>query len=183
MSERETGEFDAEAVGRHLAEEKELASAASHPCPGSMVVELQGLGAQAANDEHGPQASALRNWPVQLRLAPLEAQCFDEADLLLAADCVPFALAGFHERLLRGKALIIGCPKLDDVEFYLEKLSSVLARNDIRSLTVTHMEVPCCFGLLELAREALERSGREIPVYRVKIGISGEVLEEELAKR
>jgi hypothetical protein len=111
---------------------------------------------------------------VQLHLVPPSASYLDGADLLLAADCVPFALAGFHEQLLSGRRVLIGCPKLDDGQAYLEKLTAVLENNDIRSLTVAHMEVPCCFGLVSIARRALEASGSELELQTVEASIDGE---------
>jgi hypothetical protein len=114
---------------------------------------------------------------VQLHLVPVNAPYLSGARLLLAADCVPFALAGFHDRLLAGRVLLVGCPKLDDAAFYRDKLAAILVENDIRSLTVAHMEVPCCSGLVNLARRAVELSGKDIPFSTVKVGIEGEILE------
>jgi hypothetical protein len=119
--------------------------------------------------------SALRQWPVQLELVPPNAPYLDGADLLLAADCAPFAMGDFHGRLLSGSKLLVGCPKLDDAERYVEKLSAILSQNEIRSLTIAHMEVPCCFGLQEIVRRALEKSGSDVPVEDVTVGIRGDV--------
>ena len=112
-------------------------------------------------------------------LIPPGAPFLDRADVLLAADCVPFAYAGFHGKLLRGKKLLVGCPKLDDASFYADKLAAILRQNDIRSLTIAHMEVPCCYGLVALARRALAQSGKSIPVEDVTIGVQGTVLERQ----
>ena len=110
-------------------------------------------------------------------LVPVQAPFFEGADLLLAADCVPFALPDFHARFLRGRKLLIGCPKLDDSAFYAQKLGQILKSNDVRSLTIVHMEVPCCFGLRRLAKQALAESGRQIPAEAIVIGIRGDVKE------
>lgn len=116
----------------------------------------------------------LRQWPVQLSLVPVNAPYFNNADLLVTADCVPFAYPNYHLDLLKGKALVVGCPKLDDNEFYTDKLTEILQRNTIRSITVAHMEVPCCSGIVRAVDIALQRSGKDIPVTKVRIGINGE---------
>ena len=117
--------------------------------------------------------SRLRQWPVQIMLVPPDAPFLDGADLLVAADCVPFAYASFHENLLAGKALLVGCPKLDDAEHYLEKLTEMFKRADVRSVTVAHMEVPCCSGLVRLVERAIRDSGKDIPFEARTIGIRG----------
>jgi len=149
----------------------------SHSCPGSAV---RNVGSPTAESPEPPSSggnrpSRLGNWPVQLMLVPVGAPFFKGADLVIAADCVPFAFADFHNRFLRGKALVMGCPKLDDAGFYREKLTSIFRENDIRSVTVLHMEVPCCFGLVRIVREAIAESGNAIPLAEVEIGIGGEI--------
>ena len=121
------------------------------------------------------QASALRQWPVQLNLLPPQAQFFENSHLLVSADCVPFANANFHSKLLNGKSLVIGCPKLDDIEAYQEKLTEIFKNNKIKSITVAIMEVPCCHGLLAAVEEAVEASGKKIPMIDETIGINGEI--------
>jgi Pyruvate/2-oxoacid:ferredoxin oxidoreductase delta subunit len=186
--EREAEGFDETAVERRLAGLSGNAGHGDAPgetlacgCPGSMVRELEAdAGDRDAADHDGEHMpSHLRNWPVQLHLVPVNAPYLQGARLLLAADCVPFALADFHRLLLEGKILIVGCPKLDDASFYRDKLATILRENDIASLTIAFMEVPCCFGLVALARQAIEASGRDIPFSSVKVGIRGEVLEVE----
>jgi NAD-dependent dihydropyrimidine dehydrogenase PreA subunit len=118
--------------------------------------------------------SRLTQWPVQLHLVPPTAPFFQNAEVLLAADCVPFAYADFQEDLLKGKALAIACPKLDDTAPYVDKLTTMITQSNIKSLTVVHMEVPCCNGLVFMARQAIANSGREIPFETVCIGIRGE---------
>ncbi|MDD3717678.1 MAG: 4Fe-4S binding protein [Actinomycetota bacterium] len=188
--EREAAEFDEAAVERHLAAAEEgergavpaaAAEALACGCPGSMIRELDPAAEarEAAGDEVEGIPSHLRNWPVQMHLVPQGAPYLDKASLLLAADCVGFAYPDFHRGLLAGKTLIVGCPKLDDAAFYREKLASILRENDIRELTVAYMEVPCCSGLVNLARQALRESGKDIPFRTVKVGIQGELLEDE----
>jgi len=152
-------------------------------CPGTAVRDL------SDRHEHerqapasAPRRSRLRNWPVQLALVPPGAPYFRNADLLIAADCVPFAFAAFHEEFLTGKVLLIGCPKLDDAELYRQKLARIFAQNEIRSVTCVHMEVPCCYGLVEIVKAALAESGKEIPFSEITIGVKGEKLAETAAR-
>jgi ferredoxin len=119
------------------------------------------------------QRSQLRQWPVQLHLLPVQAPFFEDADLILVADCVPFAYANFHEDLLRGNVVAVGCPKLDDAGAYIDKVTQILLRSNIRSLKVAYMEVPCCRGLVHIARQALDNSGKQIPFETVMITIAG----------
>ena len=113
----------------------------------------------------------------------MNAPFFEGAELLIAADCVPFAMAGFHHRLLRDKILAIGCPKLDDSKFYVEKLGKIFVDNDIKSITIGYMEVPCCTSLLHVVNKAIEASGKNIPVDTVKVSIRGEELPPEESSR
>ncbi|MFA5116715.1 MAG: 4Fe-4S binding protein [Candidatus Omnitrophota bacterium] len=148
-------------------------------CPGSRMMDLRGKDApadKAAPGGSGPIArgvSRLGQWPVQIHLVPVNAPYFDGADLLVAADCVPFAYADFHEDFLKGKVLLIGCPKLDDAHVYQDKIAQILKNNNIRSVTCAHMEVPCCFGLVNLIKTAIETSGKKIPFKDITIGIRG----------
>jgi NAD-dependent dihydropyrimidine dehydrogenase PreA subunit len=178
--------FDEEAVEGHLAHSSRPHAAhdaqpqAVEPltcgCPGTMAETLHPEPTNvSASPAYETPASRLRNWPVQMHLLPLQAPYYQGADLLLAADCVGFAHPGFHERLLRGRTLAVGCPKLDDAAFYADKLAKILADNDIRSLTVAHMEVPCCFGLERAAEQAVAKSGKQIPVEVVIVGRDGTV--------
>lgn len=121
--------------------------------------------------------SQLKQWPVQLMLVPAEAPYFNGADLLITADCAAVAYPNYHLGMLKGKTVVMGCPKLDDRNYYVEKLSKILSANDINSITVLHMEVPCCFGMVKIAEEALRRSGKNIPVKAVKISIEGQVMD------
>jgi len=118
--------------------------------------------------------SELRQWPTQLHLVPPSAPYLQEAHLLIAADCVPFAYADFHRDFIKGRVLVNACPKLDDTSPYVEKLAAMIAQNDIQSVTVTIMEVPCCRGLGMMAEAAVKQSGKNIPVEIVVIGVNGE---------
>ena len=120
--------------------------------------------------------SRLRNWPVQIKLAPIHAPYFEGAKLLIAADCTAYAYANFHQEFMRGKVTLIGCPKLDAVD-YSEKLTEILRSNDIQSVTILRMEVPCCGGLEMAAKKALQTSGKFIPWQVVTISIDGKILD------
>jgi NAD-dependent dihydropyrimidine dehydrogenase PreA subunit len=152
------------------------ASGHNHPgggCPGARVMEIEG---EEESHDVGRGVSRLRQWPVQITLVPPTAPYLQNADLLVAADCVPFALANFHEDLLKGKVLLVGCPKLDDAEFYRRKLTEILRANDVRTITVAHMEVPCCSGLVSILRDSIRDAGKDIPLDEVTITIKGETL-------
>lgn len=147
-------------------------------CPQSAQEAIEAEeGAERVAAQGGPRESQLGNWPVQLKLVPVEAPYFDGSDLLIAADCAPFALPDFHEKLLTDRVLVIGCPKLDEVELYVKKLGQVFARNHIKSVHIAHMEVPCCFGLVHIVSQALQESGKTIPATISVVGIRGGVLE------
>jgi hypothetical protein len=142
-------------------------------CPGSMarVIERE----EPVNTATVGQApSELRQWPVQLHLVPPTAPYFRNADILVAADCVAFAMGSFHQELLKGKAIAIACPKLDETGAYVDKLAAILREGEVKSITVAIMEVPCCRGLDIMAKQALVQSGRDIPLETVIVGIDGE---------
>jgi NAD-dependent dihydropyrimidine dehydrogenase PreA subunit len=148
-------------------------------CPGARAQVLPRRGLAVVPSASGPSLPAagaeskLGQWPVQLHLVPVTAPYFQGADLLVAADCVPFAYPRFHEDLLDGRALVIGCPKLDDNRAYAEKLGQILARSDVRSVTVVRMEVPCCGGISMAARQGLAASGKDLPFRDVVVGVDG----------
>ena len=178
FEERDAPEYDENAV--RLAKERKKAKAvnlAPHEevCPGSRIMQLK-------QDEHAANASAakpvsrLAQWPCQIQLVPSQAPFFDGARLLIAADCTAFAFANMHEGLMNGKVTVIGCPKLDAVD-YSEKLTAIIRDNDIKSVTIARMEVPCCGGLQRAAENALKNSGRFIPWQVVTISRDGNILE------
>lgn len=141
-------------------------------CPGSMarVIERE----ETTDTTQTKAPSELRQWPVQLHLVPPTAPYFQNADILICADCVGFAMGSMHHDLLKGKALAIACPKLDDTSAYVDKLAHIFSANEIKSITVAIMEVPCCRGLDMMVREALAKSGKDIPLESIVIGINGE---------
>ena len=167
FEEREAPAYDEAAV---LAAK---AARESHPhtgCPGAAMRQMRHE--KPTVSQTGEAESQLTNWPVQIKLAPVSAPYFDGASLLVAADCSAFTYAAFHSRLLAGRVCLIGCPKLDGVD-YTEKLTEIIRQNDIRSLTIVRMEVPCCGGLEIAAKNALQASGKFIPWQVVTVNIDG----------
>lgn len=140
-------------------------------CPGTAIRELKRD--TKVNDTEC--SSALNQWPVQLNLLPPSAPFFNNSHLLVASDCVPFAAGNFHSRLLKGKSLVIGCPKLDDIKIYTEKLTEIFKQNKIKSITVAIMEVPCCYGMYSAVEQAIDKSGKKIPLIKEVVSISGEI--------
>jgi len=183
--ERDTPGFDEEAVKEHLEREKPKKKAASiglEPCGcpshNPMMVKAQhAKGAKAAHETHEAERlpPELTNWPIQWRLVRPDMPFFKGADLLLAADCVPFAFRDFHGVFMVDKPVIIGCPKLDDQQAYLDKLTDMFKNATPKSINIVHMEVPCCHGLVKLVSEAIRRSDKDIPVRTTVIGIKGNI--------
>ncbi|NYT00594.1 MAG: 4Fe-4S dicluster domain-containing protein [Methanocellales archaeon] len=143
-------------------------------CPSAAPREINKKVDVSKNTEQTSSASALRQWPVQLRLLPTQASFFENSHLLVAADCVPFANANFHSKLLKGKSIVVGCPKLDDIEAYQEKLTEIFRNNKIKSVTVAIMEVPCCNGLYAAVEGAVKDAFKSIPIIKKVIKINGE---------
>lgn len=167
--EREAAPYDEAAVKANMA--KKIKTCASGGCPGesSRAIVRESVPQTAA-----PSVSQLQNFPVQIKLAPMRAPYFDGAKLLIAADCTAYAYARFHEDFIRGKVTLVGCPKLDGVD-YSEKLTQIIQNNDIQSVTVVRMEVPCCGGIEFAVRRALQQSGKFIPWQVVTVRIDGSI--------
>ena len=175
IEERKAEGFDEEAVGQHLQVKESVDDKLPCGCPSATVTEFARQAEVSAAEIAGaPPESRLTHWPVQLTLVPPSAPFLQGADLVLAADCVPFAYAGFHRDFLGDNALLVACPKLDDFQAHQSKLNEVLRQSGIRSLTVVHMEVPCCSGLVHMAKQAILASGRDIPLREITIGIRGD---------
>jgi len=194
IEEREVDEYDEEGVIAHIKEntpellEKHLAHLKAHAhelpkhhshagissCPSARLLHWE---RKDAGERSARVNSELRQWPIQLHLVPPHAPYLQNADLVLAADCVPFAYANFHADFLKDKAIAIGCPKLDDLDAYISKITQILENANIKSVKIVHMEVPCCHGLVHAVQEALRRTGKDIPLETVVIGVRGEVIE------
>jgi NAD-dependent dihydropyrimidine dehydrogenase PreA subunit len=167
ITEREAPEFDEKAVHEYL---KALEQEKTAGC--TSVISL------IPKNQSSPeikQGSALRQWPVQLNLVPIEAPFWNNADLLLMADCVAVAQPELHRKLLDGRSIMVGCPKLDDVQYYVDKLTKILKQNNVHSLTVATMEVPCCSGLRRIAELALKTSSKMIPTQNLVIAVDGNI--------
>jgi len=151
-------------------------------CPGSRTVDFREKSDHNKEEAKGKIQSQLRQWPIQLHLISPTASYYQGADVLLTADCVGYALGGFHPEFLKGKSLAIACPKLDEgQDIYQEKIKSWIDDAKINTLTVLVMQVPCCMGLLNLAQQAAEGAKRKVPVKYAVVGIQGEILKEEWA--
>ena len=175
IEERTAEEFNEEATKLHL-EEKHTATELPRGCPSATVTQFERQETTGvAPRETTIQQSMLSHWPVQLTLVPPTAPFLQGTDLVLAADCVPFAYAGFHQDFLKDHSLLVACPKLDDFQAHLEKLTDILRHSSLKSLTVVHMEVPCCSGLVYMARQAMQLSGKDIPFKEVTVSIKGDL--------
>jgi ferredoxin len=181
IEQREAVDFDEEAAKEHIARIQETEHIfgqieKSCGCPGAnaKTIDRSTQKRKLLSGESVP--SALTNWPVQINLVPVNAPYLKGADLLISADCAPFAFADFHTRLLPGKILLIGCPKLDDANVYVEKLGQIFANSGVKSITIVRMEVPCCGGVTQIIKQALAISGAKIPVTEVTVGISGDII-------
>ncbi|MHA1682914.1 MAG: ATP-binding protein [Promethearchaeota archaeon] len=149
-------------------------------CPSTRTFDFTGDDVDDRDLGDAPAAvkSQLRQWPIQLKLLNPNASYFRDADLVIAADCVPFVHGNFHHQFLKGKALVMFCPKLDPYrEEYINKMASIMKNNEIKSIQIVHMQLPCCFGTAMLVEEAMKRAGKSIPVDDVTISIRGEILE------
>ena len=196
--ERDADDFDEQAVEEHMSEKISEKGAgvfaAGFPkhdhghggmggCPGSRVLQFSGAkgsesGSQATRETNQP--SELRQWPIQLHLVPPTAPYYKKADVILAADCTAFAIGDFHRTHLKGRSLAVACPKLDQgLDIYANKLVAMIDEAEINTLSVMIMEVPCCTGLLELAKTAASRAKRKVPIKQIVVSLNGEIKREE----
>jgi len=177
IEERAADKFDEEATKLHLEKESHTAETLPCGCPSTAVRQLERHETiDTATEEVTGQRSMLSHWPVQLTLVPPAAPFLQGADLLLVADCVPFAYSRFHQDFIKDHALLVACPKLDDFQSHLKKLTDILSSSSVKSLTVVHMEVPCCSGLVHLAKQAMKLAGKDIPFEEVTVGIKGDLM-------
>ncbi len=172
---REAAPYDQAAVIANKVEKLQIKNTCSSGiCPGSMAKEIK---PEIIESKISERPSCLSQWPVQIKLAPVKASFFDNAKLLIAADCTAFAYASFHEKFIKNHITLVGCPKLDSID-YSEKLTDIIRENNIQSVTVVRMEVPCCGGLELAAKKALQNSGKFIPWQVVTISTDGKILED-----
>jgi Pyruvate/2-oxoacid:ferredoxin oxidoreductase delta subunit len=176
---REAEEFNEKAAEEHVKRSRSNLKASVPPapmlCPSVKMMQFK---KEPTTKLAERRESRISNWPYQLKLMPPNAPFLKNADLLIAADCVPFAYADFHEDMLKNRILAIGCPKLDDVTLYRNKLAEIFRTANIRSVTIVNMEVPCCFGLHRLVKEAMELSGKSAPLRQETISIKGEKIQK-----
>jgi ferredoxin len=165
--EREAPEFDEEAVHEYLKKHEQG--------PSGKVVTTKSKEQETIKPQESKQVTTLCHWPVQLNLVPIKAPFWENADLLLMADCVAVAQPQLHSRLISGKSVMIGCPKFDNARQYVDKLTQILKQNNVRSLTIANMEVPCCSGLNRIAELAIQESGKMIPSQNLVVTIKGEI--------
>ena len=176
--EREAAAYDEKAVMENKQRKmREQGMTLPCGCPGSQSRHISREEPPAAEAPSPAPASRLSQWPVQIKLVPVNAPYFDGARLLIAADCTAYAYAAFHERFIRGHITLVGCPKLDSID-YSEKLTEIIRENDIKSVTVVRMEVPCCGGLEMAAKKALQQSGKFIPWQVVTVTVDGRLKED-----
>ena len=175
IEERDADGFDEEATKKHIEGLKKEKKDLPCGCPGTAVETLKKHPTSNKGQGKRKSESELGNWPIQLMLVPTQAPYLKGADLLIAADCVAFSYPDFHQDFLKGRVLLLGCPKLDAATIYEEKLAEIFKSNNIKSITLLHMEVPCCFGLNQIVNEALRSSGKKIPLKEITIGLKGDV--------
>ena len=175
--EREAEEFDEKAVHARVQEQQQWQEAEklTRQCPSAQTRQFASRGPSASAQAAHSQ-SQLSTWPVQLKLVAPDAPFLENADLLVAADCTPFAYPDVHRNFLRGRVLLCGCPKLDDQEAYVQKFTSIFKRNAIKSVTVLIMEVPCCGGMPIIVEKAMQAAGCKVPVETVVVGIEGGII-------
>lgn len=180
--EREADEFDEAAVKGFLAEKEDRSRPAAGGCPSAQLrffPTSPGSTCEAANIPGTQADSALSHWPVQIRLIPPAAQFLEQCDLLIAADCTPVAYAEMHRDFIRGRVVMLGCPKFDDAGLYVKRFTDILQARELQSLTVMVMEVPCCSAMLQIVRKALNDAGSSLPVRQVVVSTRGEIINDQ----
>ena len=175
IEERAAEEFEEEAVKLHLEKKKHTMEELPCGCPSAMVTQFERREMPGATlSVNMTQPSMLSHWPVQLTLVSPAAPFLQGDDLVLTADCVPFAYADFHQDFIKDHTVLVACPKLDDFQSHLKKLTDILSHSSVKSLTVVHMEVPCCAGLVYMVKQAMQLARKDIPLKEVTIGIRGD---------
>jgi NAD-dependent dihydropyrimidine dehydrogenase PreA subunit len=182
IEQRQAEQFDEEATKEHLKKGKDKIIPIDFVCPGMMSKELKQKSDTGVSKDKavGDFTSQLGHWPVQLKLVSPQAPYFKNADLIFVADCVPFAMGDFHAKFLKNHSVVVGCPKLDDSAYYVEKMAEILKNNNLKSLTVIHMEVPCCSGLTHIVRKAIEKNKIAMSFKDVTIDLHGNVKKIEI---
>ncbi len=178
FEEREAAPFQEEAMKQHqkeMAQKKAETATLACGCPGSSV---RSLSTSKKVKKEKRAGGALRQWPVQIKLLPTAARFYQNADMLIAADCCAYAYSAFHHDFIQGKITLVGCPKLDDID-YSEKLTEIFSTNEIKSVTLTRMEVPCCGGMAKAVKTAIQNSGKQLPLTVYTISAEGQIVAKE----
>jgi ferredoxin len=188
IEERDAADYNEVAVTTHLAQEKIARHHPAHAptfsgCPGSAMRQFEPAAVSSPSAFPIEIPSQLSHWPVQLKLVGATAPYLRHADILVCADCVPFAVPDFHSRYLSGKVVLVGCPKLDDLNFYYDKLKTIFAQNQPASITVLKMEVPCCSGIAQATLKARNETAAETPIEIITVGIRGELLDRQASQK
>ena len=179
---REAAEYDEAAVKANMEAKKAQKKTLACGCPGSQSKSINrevSNSTSISNDIVGIKGSQLNQWQVRIKLVPTNASYLKNASLLIAADCTAYAYGNFHNKFMKNKVTLIGCPKLDEVD-YAEKLTEILKENDIKNIVVTRMEVPCCGGIVNAVKTALQNSGKMIPWQIVTISVDGKIVDGEI---
>ncbi len=177
--EREADEFDEEAVEVFLADKKNKENVPVGGCPSAQLQSLQASPCQAANVPGAQTDSALSHWPVQIRLIPAAAQFLEGSDLLVAADCTAVSYAEMHRDFIKGRTVMMGCPKFDDAQMYVDRFTEIFQERKLHSLTVLIMEVPCCSAMLQIIKKARDDAGSNVPVRQVVISTQGNIINDQ----
>lgn len=180
IEKRDAAEFDQASAEAHVAtangiQSEPISLVSGQSCPGSAVRHFAPHRQTISSREDTQVPSQLRQWPVQLMLVPPHAPYLKDADILICADCVPFAVPDFHSRFLAGRALLVGCPKLDNLQFYLQKLTQIFADASPRRITVLKMEVPCCNGIAQVTKMARDQAAPDVPIVIHTVGVRGDL--------
>ena len=178
--ERVTDEFDEQAVEVFLAEKKKNEEKSAHSCPSSQLKMQPTSSCQAANKPSAVSGSALSHWPVQIRLIPASAPFLENCDLLVAADCTAIAYANIQQDFIKGRIVMMGCPKFDDQPFYVDRFNEIFKTRKLNSLTILIMEVPCCGSMVQIIKKALESSGADIKIRQVVVSSQGKIIEDKI---
>ncbi len=177
--EREADEFDEDAVEAFLAEKKKMEDAPATGCPSARLQSLHTSPCLAANEPGQQTGSALSHWPVQIRLIPAAAQFLEKSDLLIAADCTAVSYADINRDFVKGRVVMMGCPKFDDAQMYVDRFTEIFQQRKINSVTILIMEVPCCSSMLQIIKKARDDAGSLVPVRQVVVSTHGNIINDQ----
>lgn len=177
--EREADDFDEEAVEAYLAEKKNKKNVPVSGCPSAVFNSFSAVSCQAANEPGEQVDSALSHWPVQIRLIPATAPFLENSDVLVAADCTAVSYAEMQRDFVKGRVVMMGCPKFDDAQMYVERFTDILRNGKVNSLTVLIMEVPCCSAMLQIVKKAHDNAGSSVPVRQVVVSTRGKIIHDQ----